>query len=364
MDLSALVVCPDQDSANLLMTALSELGIAAEHVPSISRGLELVDSQRFDAIVFDYSADQSSQEFLARLRQSAKNRASTLIALVDSEFNTRPLFGLGASFVLCRPLSLERTRISLRAARNLVRRERRRSPRLRIKSSAKVAVPGAPEMNVVLRDLSDGGALVQCPNPLPRACKIYFEFTLPSQEQIVRLSGEVAWQDARGHAGIRFLHVPQTSRRLIQAWLQQNSAQPASALPATQPGPGPESRPELEGPAFFAHAGNRRSEPRFACKLGAEVYHLGTDVPNRCTLSDISENGCYVEMPNTFARRSGVEIIVRTAETKLRIRGQVQAIHPGFGMGVRFMFQGSGEREEVLRLLAIVADPSLDEQPH
>jgi DNA-binding response OmpR family regulator len=94
-----------------------------------SRGLELLDSQRFDAIVLDYRADQSSEEFLARLRQSARNRASMLIAVVDSEFNARPVFGLGANFVLYRPLSSERTRISLRAARGLMRRERRRAPR-------------------------------------------------------------------------------------------------------------------------------------------------------------------------------------------------------------------------------------------
>jgi len=71
MDLRALVVCPDQDSAKLLSVVLSELGMTVDHTPSISRGFELVESQRFDAIVFDYRADQSSEEFLARLRQSA-----------------------------------------------------------------------------------------------------------------------------------------------------------------------------------------------------------------------------------------------------------------------------------------------------
>jgi len=80
MDLRALVVCPDQDSANLLMLILSELGLAAEHTPSITRGLELLDSQLFDAIVLDYRADSSSEEFLSRLRQSSKNRATMLVA--------------------------------------------------------------------------------------------------------------------------------------------------------------------------------------------------------------------------------------------------------------------------------------------
>jgi hypothetical protein len=38
--------------------------------------------------------------------------------------------------------------------------------------------------------------------------------------------------------------------------------------------------------------------------------------------------------------------------------------HPGFGMGVRFVFRDSVEREELLGLLAVLsAGPTLDEQP-
>ena len=378
MDLRALVVCPDQDSASLLMLILAEMGMAAEHTPSISRGLELLDSQRFDAVVLDYRADRSSEEFLVRLRQSAKNRASMLIAVVDGEFNARPVFGLGANFVLYRPLSSERTRISLRAARGLMRRERRRMPRTPVSSTANVAYPGAPELNALLNDLSDGGTSLQTANRIPPACKVYFEFALPGQQQLVRLSGEVAWQDASGRTGIRFLDVPQSSRRLIQTWLQQNNAHPATGLPAqlsasnfsateafaAQSRPLRKKRPETNDSTLVSNAGNRRGELRLACKLGAEVYRLGTSVPNRCTLSDISEGGCYVEMPTPLSGQSGVEILVRTADTKLRIRGQVLTAHPGFGMGVRFMFRDSAEREEILRLLAVLATgPSLDEQP-
>lgn len=378
MDLRALVVSPDQDAANLLTLILSELDMASEHTPSISRGLELIESEQFDAIVLDYQADQSSEEFLARLRQSKKNRASMLIAVVDSDFNARPVFGLGANFVLYRPLSSERTRISLRAARGLTRRERRRAPRTPVSSPANVAYPGAPEVNALLTDLSDGGTSIHTPQRLPSACKVYFEFALPGQQQLVRLSGEVAWQDASGRTGIRFLDVPQSSRRLMQTWLQQNSAQPASAVSA-QPAasklsskrsfagqslPVQDAKLQSKDPVLASNAGNRRGEYRMACKLGAEVYRLGTTVPNRCVLSDISEGGCYVEMPSPLAGQTGVEILVRTVDTKLRIRGQVLATHPGFGMGVRFVFRDSVEREEILRLLAVLSTgPTLDEQP-
>ncbi len=372
MDLRALVVCPDQESAGLLMHVLSELGMAAEQAPSVSRGLELLDSRQFDAIVLDYRADQSSEEFLTRLRQSAKNRSSMLIAVVDSEFNARPVFGLGANFVLYRPLSSERTRISLRAARGLIRRERRRAPRTPLRSKANVAYPGAPELSALLTDLSEGGTSLQTDNRLPSSCKVYFEFALPGQQQLVRLSGEVAWQDSSGCTGIRFLDVPQSSRRLIQTWLQQNNVPPRTSMPPQVPANKSASNkldfnrepgPEAKDPTLVSNAGNRRGELRVACKLGAEVYRLGTSIPNRCTLSDISEGGCYVEMPSPLTGQAGVEILVRTADTKLRIRGQVLATHPGFGMGVRFVFRDDAEREEIMRLLAILAaGPLLNEQ--
>jgi c-di-GMP-binding flagellar brake protein YcgR len=345
------------------------MGMAVEHTASISRGLELLGEQHFDAIIFDYHADRTSEEFLAKLRQSPKNRTTMLIAVVDAEFNARPIFGLGANFVLYRPLSLERTRLSLRAARGLMRRERRRAPRAAISSTVNVSYPGAPDSNATLTDISDGGTALTTRQRLPEAGKVYFEFALPGQQQLVRLSGEVAWQDASGRTGIRFLDVPQASRRLIQAWLQQSAPVPRAGT-SKKPAGVITNQPRLSEPrdtksaGLIANAGNRRNELRVPCKIGAEVYRLGTSIPNRCTLSDISEGGCYVEMPSPLMGQSGVEILVRTSDLKFKIRGQVLSTHPGFGMGVRFTFRDTTEREEILRLLAVLsAGPTLDEQP-
>src|ERR1039457_6393448 len=178
MDPRCLVVCPDQEAAGLLMLILSEIGMAAEHTTSITRGLELLDSQHYDAIVFDYRADPTSDEFMGRLRHSGNYRASLLIAVVASNFSARPLFGLGANFVLYRPLSSERTRISLRAARGLMRRERRRAPRALVSAPVTVAYPGMPEMKAFLTDLSDSGASIHSVN-LPRACRVISSSNFP-----------------------------------------------------------------------------------------------------------------------------------------------------------------------------------------
>ncbi len=360
MDSRLLLVCSDQDAAQLLINILSEMGLAPEHTPSLSQGMERLEKKQFDAIVFDYHASPASQEFLMRWRQSSKNRQAILITIVDSEFEARPAFGLGANFVLYRPLSAERARISLRAARGLIRRERRRAPRTRVDAPANVAYPGVGEITANLGDLSEGGTSLITSERIPKAGKVYFEFILPSQERPIRLSGEVAWQDSIGRTGIRFVDVPQASRRLIQSWLQLQASSPKVVVSGPSSTKKADAAPKNS--SLLSNSGNRRGERRFPCRLGAEVYRLGSTVPNRCILSDISEGGCYVEMPSPFAGQSGVEIVVRTSDMKLKIRGQVQAAHPGFGMGVRFMFADSAEREEVLRLLGLLATrPALDE---
>jgi hypothetical protein len=100
---------------------------------------------------------------------------------------------------------------------------------------------------------------------------------------------------------------------------------------------------------------NRRAQKRYACRLGAEVYRTGTSVPNHCCLTDLSAGGCYLEVPLPFPTGSSVEILVRTYEMKLRLRGQVLASHPGYGMGVGFELKTKEAGENVKKLTDFVA---------
>src|SRR5258707_12960002 len=104
MDLRVLVVCPDQDSAKLLSLVLGEMEMTAEHAPSISRGLQRLNDESFEAVILDYQADVDCEEFLSKLRQTRKSLNTLLIAIVDGEFSARPFFGLGANFVCYCPL--------------------------------------------------------------------------------------------------------------------------------------------------------------------------------------------------------------------------------------------------------------------
>jgi hypothetical protein len=104
-----------------------------------------------------------------------------------------------------------------------------------------------------------------------------------------------------------------------------------------------------------ADANNRRLQVRYSCRLGAEVYRTGTSVPNHCCLTDLSSGGCYLEVPLPFPPGSSIEILVRTYEMKLRLRGTVLTSHPGYGMGIGFELKTKEEQANVQKLTEFVA---------
>jgi hypothetical protein len=97
---------------------------------------------------------------------------------------------------------------------------------------------------------------------------------------------------------------------------------------------------------------NRRVQVRHACRLGADIFRKGNDVPYRCVLTDIGSGGCYVETTEPFPSGTSVEIIVRTPTMKVRVPGAVQVVHPGFGMGVKFTLGTSEQHGQVEQLIA------------
>ena len=59
-----------------------------------------------------------------------------------------------------------------------------------------------------------------------------------------------------------------------------------------------------------------------------------------------------------FPSGSQVEILVRTYEMKLRVRGTVHASHPGYGMGVAFELKTKEEQDNVKKLTDFVVAQS------
>lgn len=374
MTLTSLVVCADEATSQLLRCILENLGISVEQCEAGTDGRARLNQKTFDSVLIDCENESEAIEVLRSARASSRNANTLAVAIAGTENNARQMFTLGMNFVLYKPVSEDRAWSSLRAARSLMKRERRRSRRVRVHAPAALDYASAENVPVTLVDLSEEGTAVQSERKLPPDCKVYFEFALPGHSALIRLSGEVVWQDATGRVGMRFVNVPTRSRRVLKDWLKENIPIVAGPVPivprivapipkTTAPVSGPVAGQADDGLARLrASRGNRRGQSRHACRLGADVYRLGVPVPTRCSLTDISSGGCYVEMSTPFPPGTSVEIIVRTHDMKLHTQGVVQSTHPSFGMGVQLILKTAEDHDQVQSLIRLLAQSPSD--PH
>jgi response regulator of citrate/malate metabolism len=387
MTQSALLVCVDEAPAQVLRRVLEELSIRNESCPDLVRAAMRLAQERFDLVIVDGPSNQDVISLLRDTRMSRLNDATLAVAVVAGQETIRELFSLGVNFVLYKPIAYDRAMSSLRAAREVLRKEKRKNARATVHAHATIDYANVQQEKATLIDLAQDGMSVQFGKKLPPVSKVYFQFTLPGQTANVRLSGQVIWQDWKGRAGIQFVDVPKASRRLLSDFLAANvpnesngehfsdvtvemedMLQLATVSVSEQthgsgPAPGTTHYVTVQAPALAgrADADNRRTQVRYGCRLGAEVYRTGTGVPNHCCLTDLSSGGCYLEVPLPFPLGASVEIVVRTHEMKLRLRGAVQASHPGFGMGVAFELKTREEQMDAKKLIDFVAatnDPS------
>jgi CheY-like chemotaxis protein len=340
MPLASLLVCSDAGVVQVLNRILADLGIDVEVCGDWHMARARLDDQRFDALLIDCHDEEMALEFIANARRKANHRSSAVIAIVDGDNHVREAFARGANFVLYKPISPERAEYGLRAAHTLLQDERRVKPRIPLAATASIAYPGTEGTSADLANLSEHGIGLRANAKMPPCCKVYFQFALPEHTSVIRLSGELMWQDSSGRMGVRFEHVPPSSKRVLQDWLEKRPSVPAADAPVTEGAHADEDvvvRLSTGLGLLSAPAPNRRDRERHPCRLGAEVYRPEHNAPSRCVLTDIGSNGCFLETTDPFPVGTPLEIVVRTGDLKVRVPGKVKSANPGFGMGVEFV---------------------------
>ena len=231
MALTSLLVCPEAHSVQVLSRILHDMDITVEACGDLRMAQARINDRHFDALLVDCQNEAAAVALIAHARKTAANNTTVVIALVSGLNDVREVFAKGANFVLHKPISRERAGHSMRAARSLMQSERRIRTRIPVQANTSIAYAGKEDVQAALIDLSEEGIAFQSDTKLPPNCKVYFQFALPGNGSVIRLSGEVMWQDSSGRVGIRFARVPQTSRRALNDWLKVNTASPAEAAP-------------------------------------------------------------------------------------------------------------------------------------
>ena len=98
----------------------------------------------------------------------------------------------------------------------------------------------------------------------------------------------------------------------------------------------------------------RRSAPRYAMVLAAEVIELPRGAKLSARTADISRTGCYIDTLNPIPQGSEVRLrITHAAETFVTL-GRVVYVSYGLGMGIAFV---NVEAEQLARLDRWFSEP-------
>ena len=309
MKLSSLLLCSDDKIVRVLRRTLADLDINVEYCVDVDAALRHLTRSRFEAIIVD-CADSGAADVLRRARTAPVNKRAIAVAILDPDTGLRSAFEQGAHFTLYKPVSAERARSSFRAARALMKRERRRNLRLPVNLVVEVvnaATDTRFKVNTI--DIGEGGLALSLPKRSQPQGKWNLLFRLPGVADHIEISAEFAWQGTGTQVGLRFLDPSPEVQHQLREWLGRNS---------------PDGEQD--------------------------------DPPVRCQLTDLSLRGCYLSVSSPFPVSTRITLSMKASGAEMRSEGIVRVMHPDKGMGVEFIQTTDEHRASLEAFLASLAN--------
>jgi CheY-like chemotaxis protein len=224
MTLESLLLCQDAEVVRVLRPTLEKLSIEVEICGEAKQASEILISEKFDAVIVDCDDLLGGREVLECLRATPSNKNSVAFALLNGkETTTQEAFSMGVNFVLQKPISMLNAGRCFHAALSFMERERRRYFRQPVKMLVRVVLDDQ-EIKGTSTNISEGGMALVLHQALPKGATPRLQFTLPETKLSLDVETEVAWADIKGHVGLRFQNVPQSSQELLEKWLGEQMA--------------------------------------------------------------------------------------------------------------------------------------------
>lgn len=213
-----MIISRDWQEVSVLECILSGLNIDVDVESELERAWIRLRKSKVDAIIVDCDSD-GTRNFLRKLRTSLPGSAPVVIASGSPSKNG--LWGTGATFVVEKPVSVERAVHTLSAARNLIMNERLRYYRESLDLSASLTRDTGKRVKARVINISKGGVKIVASHPLSFAEKIRVNFSLPDTKATIYADGKVAWADNQGNAGIRFMQIESHLAKRLELWVEQ-----------------------------------------------------------------------------------------------------------------------------------------------
>jgi CheY-like chemotaxis protein len=218
MALECIAITRDQQSVDILRHALEQLSTTLEVCRGLNSGQDVLQSQKYDGVIVDCDDLRGGLSLLQELRRTASNKTSVSFAMLNGS-STKTAFEMGANFVLQKPLVPITTLRCFSAAFGQMTREKRRYFRVAVEMPVRVVFEEGREIHASATNISEGGMAIAIADPLPKKEISLVQFTLPTTSNTLQAKAVLAWADGSGHAGLRFLNLPQLSQEHLERWL-------------------------------------------------------------------------------------------------------------------------------------------------
>jgi len=216
---TALVMCREAQVTESIVESLRPLAIRPEICDQAVAANNLLDRQKFEAVIVDLRLGEEARLVMGHLRFSRANHTAVTFTITSGdpaqEAGARP----DSTFVLQRPLSVATISPILRAAYGLVVRERRRYFRCPVAIPVYVDAQGPKELLCQTVNISEGGIAIRCPTNLDADVPLRVRFSLPDRSSRVFAETKVCWRGEGKLVGLAFQFLQPLQKSELQEWL-------------------------------------------------------------------------------------------------------------------------------------------------
>jgi CheY-like chemotaxis protein len=222
-----LLLCGDVQFVGITRSVLNELRATPQIVARPEEALGLIRTQEFDLIVVDWREIDNIADFLSELRRSKLNHECVLVAIVRDLLDLRQAFAAGVHLLIHKPASALQIERCLRAAYCATVSRRRKLHREPVKIVASIRTRTQALGNVLMRNLSEGGAGFRIESGtqesggiLSAGDEVTLSFALPGFHNMLNVDASVVWTSG-DLFGIQFGYVPEDQMMPLQSWLTE-----------------------------------------------------------------------------------------------------------------------------------------------
>ena len=217
MPLQSVLLSSDQSVLGVLPNVLKSAGVAVDVYRSPDKLFPVISRYCVGTLIVDCDDQACAERMLKQVRDNPANQKAVVVLIAGANMPLKTVFAMGASLVLQKPFSRDRLAAGVRALRNLIVCEKRRSARHPLQAPL-VINHSRGTIRATTMNLSEGGLGFQSSVLPEEGTTVEASFVLPGTDIRIHGSCNIAWNDATGfRGGLKFGDISNSAS--LRQWL-------------------------------------------------------------------------------------------------------------------------------------------------